>query len=42
MAGMRDKLIHDYNNTDAEQVWRTATVEAPLVAEKIRWMIDNA
>lgn len=41
MAGMRDKLIHDYNETDAEQVWRTAILEVPRVSELIRDLIDK-
>jgi len=27
MAGMRDKLIHDYFDVDLETVWETATID---------------
>lgn len=42
MAGIRDKLIHDYNETDTEQVWRTAVLEVPRVSELIRDLIGNS
>lgn len=29
MAGMRDQLIHAYEDVDLEEVWKTATVEIP-------------
>jgi len=29
MAGMRDKLIHAYDEVDLEEVWKTATVDVP-------------
>lgn len=29
MAGMRDKLIHDYCNTDVEIFWRTIQEDIP-------------
>jgi uncharacterized protein with HEPN domain len=29
MAGMRDKLIHDYFHTDLEIIWRTVTEDIP-------------
>ncbi|RFP54104.1 MAG: DUF86 domain-containing protein [Limnothrix sp. CACIAM 69d] len=29
MAGMRDKLIHDYDDIDSEEVWKTASHDIP-------------
>jgi uncharacterized protein with HEPN domain len=29
MAGMRDKLIHDYDDIDSEEVWKTASYDIP-------------
>ncbi|PDW04818.1 HepT-like ribonuclease domain-containing protein [Candidatus Viridilinea mediisalina] len=31
MAGMRDKLIHDYTHVDLTVVWKTATEDIPLI-----------
>jgi uncharacterized protein with HEPN domain len=42
MAGMRDVLIHAYDTVDLDEVWRTATVEAPapttLAARRLNWI----
>jgi len=35
MAGMRDKLIHDYLDVDLDVVWRTVEVDLPLLKELI-------
>lgn len=33
MAGMRDKLIHEYDSVDLDEVWQTVNVDLPeLVA----------
>jgi len=43
MAGMRDKLIHDYFEVDLALVWETATDDLPLalcVASRIRSTVD--
>lgn len=29
IAGMRDKLIHEYNAVDVDEVWRTVTSDLP-------------
>ena len=35
MAGMRDKLVHDYSGINLEIVWKTATKEAPALESEI-------
>lgn len=35
MAGMRDVLIHGYDQVDLEEVWKTAAVDIPDVLAKI-------
>ncbi len=35
MAGMRDVLIHGYDQVDLEEVWKTASVDIPDVLAKI-------
>jgi len=35
MAGMRDKLIHDYLDVEIEVVWKTIEVDIPLLKEMI-------
>ncbi|MFH1856560.1 MAG: DUF86 domain-containing protein [Candidatus Omnitrophota bacterium] len=34
MAGMRDKLIHDYLGVDLDAVWDTAKKDIPFLKEK--------
>ncbi len=36
MAGMRDKLIHDYLDVDLEVVWKTVESDLPLLKELIQ------
>ena len=31
MAGMRDKLIHDYLDVDIDVVWKTIEVDLPFL-----------
>lgn len=31
MAGMRDKLIHNYNDVDLDEVWATASKDIPAL-----------
>ena len=31
IAGMRDKLIHEYDDVDLEEVWKTVTADLPRV-----------
>jgi uncharacterized protein with HEPN domain len=35
MAGMRDKLIHDYLDVDVDVVWKTIEIDLPLLKKMI-------
>lgn len=35
IAGMRDKLIHDYLGTDIKAVWETATQDIPFLKSSL-------
>ena len=39
IAGMRDKLIHDYTGVDLDIVWKTATKFAPKLKKEIEKII---
>jgi uncharacterized protein with HEPN domain len=36
IAGMRDKLVHDYIGVNAKVVWKTATEDVPKIASLLR------
>jgi len=40
MAGIRDKLIHDYVSVDSEIVWRTVTEDFPPLIPQIEHVIQ--
>ena len=41
MAGMRDKLIHEYSGVDEETVWKVATEEIPPLKPKIALVLKE-
>lgn len=41
IAGMRDKLIHDYFNTDIEIIWQAVQIDIPHLKNLIPKVIDN-
>ena len=40
MAGMRDKLIHDYFGVDIDQVWQTATEDITVLKPEIEHILS--
>src|SRR5207248_8191051 len=41
MAGMRDRLIHDYGGVDYSLVWRTAKEDVPSLLEKVEQLLQT-
>jgi uncharacterized protein with HEPN domain len=42
MAGIRDKLIHDYVSVNLEIVWKTVTQDLPQLLPQIRQVLEDA
>lgn len=41
MAGMRDKLVHDYMGVDLEAVWKTAIKDLPLLKVQMETVLSR-
>jgi uncharacterized protein with HEPN domain len=41
MAGMREKLIHEYAGVDLETVWDVATEELPAIKPMLERLKEN-
>ena len=41
MAGMRDKLIHQYFGVDVQAVWDTAMDDLPVLKERVARILDE-
>jgi uncharacterized protein with HEPN domain len=41
IAGMRDKLIHDYVGVDIEAVWKTVVQDVPVLRTSLQGLLDS-
>lgn len=41
IAGMRDKIVHDYMGIDLETVWETATKDVPALESQLRRLVET-
>jgi uncharacterized protein with HEPN domain len=41
MAGMRDNLIHNYDDIDLDEVWKTSTADIPVLLSQLNSLIPQ-
>ncbi|MEW6619983.1 MAG: HepT-like ribonuclease domain-containing protein [bacterium] len=41
MAGMRDKLIHDYLDVDIDAVWDAVERDIPVLKNELKYIIEK-
>jgi len=41
MAGMRDNLIHDYDNINVQEVWDTSEIDIPSLLRSLEPVISD-
>jgi uncharacterized protein with HEPN domain len=41
IAGMRDKLIHDYSGVNLNVVWNAATINLPAIKPELRHLLNE-
>lgn len=41
IAGMRDNLIHRYDDIDLDEVWKTADVDIPVLLTALQSLLPN-
>ena len=42
IAGMRDNLIHGYDDVDLEEVWKTSERDVPFLVERIERLLARS
>lgn len=42
MTGIRDRLVHDYENVDVEVVWQTVTEDVPELIRLFEAIVSSA
>ena len=41
IAGMRDRLIHQYDAVDLDEVWKTATTDIPALIQDLKVLLSR-